>query len=195
MADDDKTRGLYRKYMVKRQDGSGEPGGKHAFCHYFVLDLDHDTNSAPALLAYVEACEDEYPALAEDLRRELVKRWGVSPHAYRHECKSGACGEFVCCMCGKVEPNCRGGSHDDAELDEACEACYQIIIKAREWVRARPVQMLLWCPACGKRHIDVGAFATQIKHHTHACQECGMTWRPALGPTVGVQFLPGFRNH
>lgn len=53
--------------------------------------------------------------------------------------------------------------------------------------------MLLWCPACGQRHIDEGEFATK-HHHTHACQKCGMVWRPAVVYTVGVQFLPGFKN-
>lgn len=53
--------------------------------------------------------------------------------------------------------------------------------------------MLLWCPECGERHLDVGEFATKA-HHTHACQHCGMVWRPAIENTVGVQFLPGFKN-
>ena len=53
--------------------------------------------------------------------------------------------------------------------------------------------MLLWCPECGTRHIDEGEFATKI-HHTHSCQSCGMTWRPAVVATVGVRFLPGFRT-
>lgn len=59
----------------------------------------------------------------------------------------------------------------------------------------RPVPMLLVCPdpRCGARHIDEGEFTTKV-HHTHACQCCGMVWRPALVPTVGVQFLPGFKN-
>jgi hypothetical protein len=56
-----------------------------------------------------------------------------------------------------------------------------------------PIPMLLWCPECGERHVDRGAFATKV-HHTHSCQHCGMTWRPAVVPTVGVQFLPGFRD-
>ncbi len=56
-----------------------------------------------------------------------------------------------------------------------------------------PIPMLLWCPGCGARHIDVGEFATK-KHHTHACQSCGMVWRPAVEATTGVQFLPGFKN-
>lgn len=58
---------------------------------------------------------------------------------------------------------------------------------------AEPIPMLLWCPACGERHVDAGEFATK-PHHTHACQGCGMVWRPAIVPTVGVRFLPGFKN-
>ena len=53
--------------------------------------------------------------------------------------------------------------------------------------------MLLWCPECGKRHLDEGTYAHQA-HHTHACQHCGHVWRPAIVCTCGVQFLPGFRN-
>ena len=58
-----------------------------------------------------------------------------------------------------------------------------------------PIPMILTCPmpTCGGRHIDEGEFATKV-HHTHACQHCGMVWRPAIEPTVGVQFLPGFKN-
>lgn len=56
-----------------------------------------------------------------------------------------------------------------------------------------PVPMLLTCPMCTKRHIDEGEFATK-GHHTHACQSCGHVWRPALVETVGVRFLPGFKN-
>lgn len=56
-----------------------------------------------------------------------------------------------------------------------------------------PVPMLLWCPTCGERHVDEGEFATKV-HHTHACQTCGMVWRPAKVATVGVQFLPGYKN-
>lgn len=47
--------------------------------------------------------------------------------------------------------------------------------------------------SCVGRHVDAGEFATK-PHHTHACQHCGMVWRPALVPTVGVQFLPGFKD-
>jgi rubredoxin len=56
-----------------------------------------------------------------------------------------------------------------------------------------PIPMRLRCPECGALHLDVGEFATK-PHHTHACQQCGEVWRPAVVPTVGVKFLPGFRN-
>jgi rubredoxin len=55
------------------------------------------------------------------------------------------------------------------------------------------IPMLLWCPECGERHIDKGEFYTRL-HHTHSCQHCGLTWRPAVVHTVGVQFLPGFKD-
>jgi hypothetical protein len=54
-----------------------------------------------------------------------------------------------------------------------------------------PIPMRLVCESCGKLHIDEGEFATK-PHHTHACQYCGLTWRPAIPATVGVRFLPGF---
>lgn len=56
-----------------------------------------------------------------------------------------------------------------------------------------PIPMLLWCPECFGRHVDVGKFETK-EHHTHACQHCGNVWRPAVVPTVGVWFLPGFKD-
>lgn len=49
-----------------------------------------------------------------------------------------------------------------------------------------PVPMILTCPVCSARHIDEGEFAAKA-HHTHACQSCGMVWRPAIVPTVGGQ--------
>lgn len=56
-----------------------------------------------------------------------------------------------------------------------------------------PLPMLLKCPECNIRHIDKGEFADKL-HHTHACQNCGHCWRPAIVATVGVQFLPGFKD-
>lgn len=66
--------GLYEKYVVRRTDGSDEPGGKHCGCQYFVLDMTHDPYAVPALRAYVEACAEAYPALASDLRQWLESK-------------------------------------------------------------------------------------------------------------------------
>lgn len=62
------------------------------------------------------------------------------------------------------------------------------------WLKIEyPIDMVLHCPECGTRHIDEGLFAVN-DHHTHACQECGLPWRPAIVCTRGVRFLPGFKN-
>ena len=53
------------------------------------------------------------------------------------------------------------------------------------------IDMLLWCPECGERHVDEGEFTWKL-HHTHACQSCGMVWRPSKVFTRGVRFLPGY---
>lgn len=58
---------------------------------------------------------------------------------------------------------------------------------------SEPIPMILTCPGCNVRHIDQGDFATK-PHHTHACQGCGLVWRPAKVATVGVRFLPGFKD-
>lgn len=68
MSEDDKTAGLYNKFIVYRADGSSEAGAKHDGCDYFVLDPGHDKFAIPALLAYAAACEREFPVLAADLR-------------------------------------------------------------------------------------------------------------------------------
>jgi hypothetical protein len=58
---------------------------------------------------------------------------------------------------------------------------------------SKPIPIRLFCPTCGQLHIDTGKFATK-PHHTHACQYCGNVWRPAVVHTVGVEFLPGFKD-
>lgn len=58
---------------------------------------------------------------------------------------------------------------------------------------AAPIPMRIHCPKCGDLHLDEGEFATKV-HATHSCQRCGLTFRPAVVPTVGVRFLPGFKN-
>lgn len=59
--------------------------------------------------------------------------------------------------------------------------------------KGAPIPLILTCPCCGERHIDQGLFATK-PHHTHACQHCGVVFKPALVHTVGVQFLPGCKD-
>ena len=82
-----------------------------------------------------------------------------------------------------------------------CKLCGSVKYGAEEWqhnaavraLRTDMIPMLLWCPECSERHIDEGEFAEK-PHHTHACQHCGHCWRPAIIPTLGVRFLPGFKN-
>jgi hypothetical protein len=56
-----------------------------------------------------------------------------------------------------------------------------------------PIPMRLVCEDCGNLHIDEGP-AGERPHGTHACQYCGLLWRPSLLNTVGVRFLPGCKN-
>lgn len=56
------------KYDVRRVN---DFRGKHLHCRYFVLDLNHDKFSKAALTAYADACEQEYPLLAKDIRAML----------------------------------------------------------------------------------------------------------------------------
>jgi len=68
--DDEKERGLYRKFRVTRVH---DPEEKHKDCFYFVLDLDHDPHALPAIRAYIESCEEEYPVLAADLTQMIYR--------------------------------------------------------------------------------------------------------------------------
>ena len=69
----DRARGLYQKYHVERTDGKSAPAAGHYGCEYFVLDMSHDPFAIPAVLAYAEACEREYPLLAKDLKAKLAE--------------------------------------------------------------------------------------------------------------------------
>lgn len=55
---------------------------------------------------------------------------------------------------------------------------------------ANPVPMILDCPRCGMRHVDVddesGAWATTRHHRKHLCKSCGNIWQPHSYATVGV---------
>ena len=79
-----------------------------------------------------------------------------------------------------------GIEFDDARLELVTTAI-------RDRMLLDPIPMRIVCEGCGKLHEDVGEFASKV-HHTHSCQHCGMTWRPAVVPTVSVRFLPGFKN-
>lgn len=69
------------------------------------------------------------------------------------------------------------------------------ISKAVSPINLAPVPLIIYCPA-GHQHIDEGEWATR-PHKTHQCQhvfdgvvcngqKCGLEWRPADFPTVGV---------
>lgn len=64
--------GLFRKFHVQRVDGQDAPGGKHANCRYFVIDVDHDPYARAVLLRYADACRHTHPLLADDLRNNWL---------------------------------------------------------------------------------------------------------------------------
>lgn len=62
----DEDRGLYGKYLVERLD---DPTGKHAGCHFFVLDPQHDQIARWVLKEYADrAFELDHYQLAADLK-------------------------------------------------------------------------------------------------------------------------------
>lgn len=72
--------------------------------------------------------------------------------------------------------------------------------EARLNIVIAPIDMVLFCPACGKQHIDepddeaecLAAMAEGREswlnppHRSHQCERCGHVWRPADVPTNGV---------
>tara|TARA_R110000851_G_scaffold324195_1_gene491363 strand:+ start:366 stop:602 length:237 start_codon:yes stop_codon:yes gene_type:complete len=67
----DKAQGIYNKFYVERTDGQSAMGCKHDGCDYFVLDVTHDQFAVAALSAYADACAEQYPLLAADLRAKI----------------------------------------------------------------------------------------------------------------------------
>lgn len=67
-----RAQGAYRKFDVRRTDGSDQLGGKHHGCEYFVLDVTHDPHAKAALQAYADACENTHMFLAADMRDRYV---------------------------------------------------------------------------------------------------------------------------
>lgn len=93
---------------------------------------------------------------------------------------------------GRLKSDVAAIKKDRDEWREVASIGKTELARAKEEASA-PVPMILTCPLCGARHVDKGEFATK-PHHTHACQGCGLTWRPAKVFTVGVQFLPGYKD-
>lgn len=66
-------------------------------------------------------------------------------------------------------------------------------VKAEAWRQMTPIDMELFCPECGKQHLDAGEFTTRV-HRKHLCENtpegprtgCGHLWQPFQEPTRGV---------
>lgn len=82
------------------------------------------------------------------------------------------------------DETCIKGDEGNREEQELLEAGKQL-------AEGAAIPMLLWCPMCHTRHIDE---PDQPRHKSHACQRCGLVWRPCQLPTHGVEFLPGCQN-
>ena len=70
----DTSRGVYRKFKIRRTDGEHKKGKKHEECSYFVLDLDCDEFAIAALTAYAKACKKKFPLLAKDIAVIIATR-------------------------------------------------------------------------------------------------------------------------
>jgi predicted RNA-binding Zn-ribbon protein involved in translation (DUF1610 family) len=54
---------------------------------------------------------------------------------------------------------------------------------------ARPLDAILFCPQCGRQHIDAPEPErgwTNPPHKSHLCHDCGWIWRPMDVRTNGV---------
>lgn len=104
---------------------------------------------------------------------------------------------FVGCLNTACAPG-TGGAALQLEYSIRQENLALLLKLARQAVE--PVEIMIHCPVCHTKHVDVGEFKTKL-HHTHACQGlledgslCGNVWRPAHVPTRGVDALSGFVN-
>ena len=124
--------------------------------------------------------------LQRDLARDEVQQWKTASEAHKKErSELHLAVDALRAKLDEVRAECEQIRNDADSLNSEY---LRLAVKA-----TAPIPMILTCPACRRRHIDVGKFATH-PHHTHACQKCGLSWRPAVVATVGVQFLPGFRD-
>lgn len=103
-------------------------------------------------------------------------------------------GPFLCELCCGVRAPF-ATAPDTIQYEHMDHDELRAAIRGRDAIIANmaPVPLWLTCPFCKTRHVDRGDFATK-PHHTHSCQNprCGLTWRPAVVATVGVETLPGF---
>lgn len=86
-------------------------------------------------------------------------------------------------------PNGWHEDYDEAVAQEIATVIAAAEVRARQAERDTPIPMILYCPACGHQHID--APEPEIgwanpPHRSHICHGCGVIWRPADVPTVGV---------
>jgi len=81
LSEEDKKRGLYKKYDVSRTDGQDKGEGKHRGCRLFILDYTDDPFARPALAEYALAAQAEYPVLANELL-DTLRGMGYE-HKYR----------------------------------------------------------------------------------------------------------------
>ncbi len=61
-------------HLVHRIVVRDAPDEKYHADDHFVLDLTHDAYAIPAIAAYADACEAEYPLLAADLRDKIAAK-------------------------------------------------------------------------------------------------------------------------
>lgn len=81
---------------------------------------------------------------------------------------------------------------DDAERVQTLYSTMRAIAPRR----VEPVDMLLWCPACGTQHIDAPNGDWQNPpHRSHLCAHCSWQWRPSDTPTNGVAALHTAGKH
>lgn len=97
--DDERQRGLYRKYDLYRvRNADGHEYRERVTDPFFALRYTTDPHAAVALRAYADSCENDYPQLAAELREALRGQ---------PECE---CHEPACAFCdihgdtGRPEP-------------------------------------------------------------------------------------------
>lgn len=150
------------------------------------------------------------PAYATKMKCRCTSEAGDSHCPVHPSCSE--CGKpietFVCVDCTDRSAVRMVADRDRvyAELQDVLETGtvlpVELIAKARHWrslceglgkqieqERARPVDMLLFCPKCVTQHIDAPNAEknwTNPPHRSHECQACQHVWRPADVATNGV---------